>query len=98
HGAYSTETNWSQTNFTITGIPPGSYDVYATNRPVQAPVHGSVTGTLYSVATKCGFAASCTNHNPLKVTVKAGVITANIDPGDYPAEGVPIPAPPAVVV
>src|SRR5258707_10601701 len=80
HGAYSVETNWSQSNFTIKGIAPGSYYVFATNRPVQAPVHGCVQGALYSVAVKCGLDVSCTNHSPLRVTVKAGATDVNIDP------------------
>jgi hypothetical protein len=95
HGAYSVETNWSQSNFTIIGIAPGSYYVYATNRPVQAPVNGCVVGALYSAAVKCGLDVSCTNHSPLGVTVKAGVTAVNIDPGDYFTADALVPAPPA---
>jgi len=98
HGAYSVETNWSQSNFTIKGIAPGSYYVYATNRPIQAPVHGCVQGALYSVAVKCGLDVSCTNHSPLRVTVKAGVTAVNIDPGDYFTDDALVPAPPAWIV
>jgi hypothetical protein len=98
HGAYSVETNWSQSNFTIKGIPPGSYYVYATNRPVQAPVRGCVKGGLYSVAVKCGLDVSCTNHSPLLVTVRAGATAVNIDPADYFSADALVPAPPAWIV
>lgn len=98
HGAYSVETNWSQVNFTIKGVPPGSYYVYATNRVVQAPERGCVQGTLYSVASKCGYGDSCTNHNPQPVTVKAGATIVNIDPGDYGSDDALVPAPPSWIV
>ena len=98
HGAYSVETNWSQSNFTIKGIPPGSYYVYATNRPVQVPILGCVNGALYSAAVKCGLNVSCTNHSPLRVAVKAGVTAVNIDPGDYFTADALVPAPPAWIV
>jgi hypothetical protein len=97
HGAYSVETNWSQSNFTIKGIPPGSYYVYAINRPPQPSSHGCAQGALYSYAVKCGLDVSCTNHKPLRVTVKAGVTAANIDPDDEFSND-PIPAPPSWIV
>ena len=46
---------------------------------------------------KCGLDVSCTNHKPLRVTVKAGVTATNIDPDDEFSDD-PIPAPPSWIV
>lgn len=98
HGAYSTETIWNQSAYTIKGVAAGTYYVYATNRPVTCRTAGQVLGALYSSAVPCGLSVSCTNHAPLKVTVRTGATTAGIDPIDYYTSTSLVPRPPISVV
>ena len=44
HGAYSTETIAGQSSYTIKGVAPGEYFVFAAVRPLQCKGQGAVVG------------------------------------------------------
>lgn len=98
HGAYSSETVWNQSNYTMKGVAAGTYFVYATNRPVECREGGQVLGAVYSSAVPCGLSVTCTNHAPLKVTVRVGTTTTGIDPIDWYTDTALMPPPPLSVV
>jgi hypothetical protein len=97
-GAYSTETAWNQSTYTIKGISPGAYYVYSATRPLRCAENGTLTGALYSDAVKCGLDVSCTSHKPLAVVVRSGATTAAIDVTDWYSPDPTIPVPPSWIV
>jgi hypothetical protein len=98
HGAYSTETVWNQSTYTIIGLAPGTYFVYSARRPITIVAGDKVVGALYSTYVTCGLAATCSTHTPLKVTVTANATTPAIDPTDWYLSDAQVPAPPAAIV
>src|SRR5205823_5549841 len=96
--AFSTETIFGQSAYSIRGVEPGAYHVHATKRPVEPRSDGQVTGALYSAAVPCGLNVSCKDNSPLKVTVTANAITNGVDPIDWYTETALIPAPPPAIV
>ncbi|KPJ55143.1 hypothetical protein AMJ47_01340 [Parcubacteria bacterium DG_72] len=58
-------------------VPIGDYYVYA-KLPGQEDYEA-----YYSEFVTCGLKADCLSHDPVKVTVKAGEITENVDPYDW---------------
>lgn len=57
-------------------VPPGEYTVYARrpDNPYRAYYNEFVT---------CGLSVACTSHQPIPVTVTAGLTTSGIDPQDW---------------
>jgi hypothetical protein len=98
HGAYSTETLWGQSTYTINRVAPGAYYIYSARRPLQCGETGTFVGALYSEAVKCGLDASCTSHKPVKVMVGANATTRAIDVTDYYSPDPTIPIPPSWIV
>lgn len=58
-------------------VPPGDYNVYA-----FLPSQPSFKA-YYSDFVTCGLKYDCPSHNPIKVTVKAGKVSYQVDPGDW---------------
>jgi hypothetical protein len=65
-------------------VPAGTYYVFAT------VVNGETLGegfqgykAYYSEFVTCGLSVNCPSHAPIKVTLRAGQTSANIDPGDW---------------
>ena len=98
HGAYSTETLWNQSGYTILDVNPGAYFVYATNRLLECTPDGNVNGALYSTYVTCGLGTTCSTHTPIAVTVVSNKTTANIDPIDYYSSNPEVPPPPKAIV
>ena len=98
HGAYATETLWNQSSYTILGVNPGAYFVYATNRPVECTSDGKVNGALFSTYVTCGLGTTCSTHTPIAVTVISNKTTPNVDPIDYYSSNPEIPPPPRAIV
>jgi hypothetical protein len=96
HGAYSTETVSGQFSYTIKGVAPGAYYVFAALRPLICKGQGTVIGASYSAFATCG-SPSC-SHAPLEVIVKAGATTDQIYPSDWYSSDNLVPAPPIGIV
>ena len=88
---YSVETVVGQQHYTLLGVGPGDYFVFAT--PNMASFVGASSGARtaqvvrfpagYTRAVTCGLSVDCLDHSLIKVVVKAGVATAGIDPVDW---------------
>ncbi|KKS29712.1 MAG: hypothetical protein UV83_C0001G0325 [candidate division WWE3 bacterium GW2011_GWE2_43_18] len=63
-------------------LPAGEYYVYA-YVPNQPDATGQIYKAYYSEFVTCGMDVSCSNHEPVKVTVRQGEVTANVDPQDW---------------
>ena len=82
--AYFIDTAENQTTYQIDGLPPGDYYVIAYTKD------GSLAGG-YTQMVLCGLSVECTDHSLIPVTVHAGQVTDNINPGDWyaPADAFP---------
>jgi len=58
-------------------VPSGEYFVYASlpENPERK--------AYYSEFVTCGYANKCPSHQPIRVTVKAGITVDKVDPGDW---------------
>ena len=63
-------------------LPAGEYYVYA-YLPNLPDATGQIYKAYYSEFVTCGMDVSCTSHEPIKVTVKQGEVTQNVDPQDW---------------
>jgi hypothetical protein len=63
-------------------LPGGEYYVYA-YLPNLPDATGQTYKAYYSEFVTCGMDVSCTSHEPIKVTVKQGEVTQNVDPQDW---------------
>lgn len=60
----------------ILEVPVGSYLVYSQGE-------GDLYKAYYSEFVTCGLKATCLSHEPIAVSISAGQIVENVDPGDW---------------
>lgn len=75
---FYTDTALNQTEFILTGIPSGTYQVVA--YVLEGDTH---LGGGYSNFVTCGLSVECTDHNLIDVLVYPGSETFNINPVDW---------------
>jgi hypothetical protein len=85
---YYVETPEGASSYTITGLPPGPYQV------VAYVDFGGLAGG-YSQAVPCGLSVSCNDHSLITVNVTAGGTVTGADPIDFYAPPGSFPANPA---
>ncbi len=85
-------TNQGQSTYRIDDLPAGTYHVVAYSQAGGNSASGLSGG--YTAAVPCGLQASCTDHSLLDVTVTAGQVTSDINPGDWYAPSGTFPANP----
>ncbi len=95
--AYSAEIVAGQYTFSIKGVAPGAYHVFAAVRPLVCKGSGTVLGAAYSDFWKCGGDPACA-HTPVEVIVQAGATTDRVNPGDWFTSDNTVPAPPVEIV
>ena len=66
-----------RTPYTITGVRPGTYNVFA------YAMGNDRAGGAYTQYVKCGLNASCSDHTLIDVTVRAGETVRDIDVSDW---------------
>jgi hypothetical protein len=66
-----------KTPYTITGVRPGTYNVFA------YAMGNDRAGGAYTQYVKCGLNASCSDHSLIDVTVRAGETVRDIDVSDW---------------
>lgn len=64
--------------YTITGVRPGTYNLFAYVEDNQGPA-----GAAYTEYVKCGLRASCSDHSLIAVTVRAGETVREIEVSDW---------------
>lgn len=64
--------------YTITGVRPGTYNLFAYVEDNQGPA-----GAAYTEYVKCGLRASCSDHSLIAVTVRAGETVRDIEVSDW---------------
>jgi hypothetical protein len=74
---YWIQTAQDQSTYQMDGLPPGAYHVVAYALP-----DGKLAGR-YDQFYVCGLAQSCNDDNWVDVQVQAGVVTPNVDPGNW---------------
>jgi hypothetical protein len=77
---YKVESVSYQGRYTMQGVPTGDYFVYAVARWGNSQQR---FGAGYTKAIACGLSVDCTDHSPVTVHVKAGQMTAGVDPSDW---------------
>jgi hypothetical protein len=90
---YWVQTAQNQTAYQIDGLPPGRYTVFAYALP-----DGKLVGA-YDQFYVCGLHQGCTDLSLIEVEVQAGVVTPNINPGDWygdPTQWPPMPNDPSI--
>ena len=95
--AYSAEIVAGQFTYSIKGVAPGAYHVFAAVRPLVCKGNGTVLGAAYSDFWKCGGDPACA-HTPVEVIVQAGEPTEQVNPGDWFTSDNTVPAPPVAIV
>jgi hypothetical protein len=86
-------TSQGQSTYQIDGIQPGKYHVFAYAMP------DGKLAAAYDQFYLCGLHQGCTDLSLINVEVQAGVVTPNIDPGNWygdPAQWPPIPNDPNI--
>ncbi len=79
---YTVHTIRNQGAYSIRGVAPGSYKLYAD--PAGGPsTAGHRFGAAYTAAVGCGLAYGCNDHSVLTVEVSAGAAVTGIDVGDW---------------
>ena len=74
---YWIQTAQDQSTYQMDGLPPGAYHVVAYALP-----DGKLAGR-YDQFYVCGLAQGCNDDNWVDVQVQAGVVTPNVDPGNW---------------
>ena len=74
---YWIQTAQDQSTYQMDGLPPGTYHVVAYALP-----DGKLAGR-YDQFYVCGLAQGCNDDNWVDVQVQAGVVTPNVDPGNW---------------
>lgn len=90
---YWVQTTQNQTAYQIDNLPVGKYTVFAYALP-----DGKIVGA-YDQFYVCGLHQGCTDLSLIEVDVQAGVVTSNINPGDWygdPAQWPPMPNDPSI--
>lgn len=77
--------NEGSSTYQLDNLPPGNYYV------VAYVIGGGLNGG-YSQAVPCGLSVECGDHSLIAVTVNAGQVTYNVDPGDWYAPDGSFPA------
>src|ERR1700694_664270 len=87
---YTTEIIQNQTHYSMRGLRPGDYNVYATTRQIQVTgACGARTqsparfGGGYTKSVTCGLDVSCTDHSMINVHVSAGATVEKVEPNDW---------------
>ena len=75
---FYTDTVLNQTEFQLTGIPAGTYQVVAYLLEDENHMSGG-----YSYFVTCGLSVNCSDHNLIDVLVYPGLDTFNINPVDW---------------
>ena len=75
---FYTDTVLNQTEFQLTGIPAGTYQVVAYLLEDENHMSGG-----YSFFVTCGLSVNCSDHNLIDVLVYPGLDTFNINPVDW---------------
>ena len=83
-------TERDQQRFTLAGLAPGPYILVAF---VTSDSLGAISGS-YTRFVTCGLSASCTDHTPIAVVVRAGETTSDVDVLDWYAPPGTLPARP----
>lgn len=98
---YTVHTIRNQNNFSIQGVAPGSYQLYA-DPAGDSPAVGHRFGAAYTAAVGCGLAYGCNDHSVLTVEVSAGSAVTGINVGDWyaPPNSFPVvpPGDPLLVI
>src|SRR5438132_108169 len=71
-----------QGTYTIVGVPPGTYRLFAIPTGGFGPPPQRF-GASYTRAIACGSSSSCTDHSPIDVTVAPAQAVAGIDVNDW---------------
>lgn len=87
---YFVLTEQNQQTYQIDNIPPGTYHVFAYLLP-----DGSLVGA-YDQFYLCGLSVECTDFTLINVAVQAGVVTQNVNPGNWYSDSSTYPAMPAI--
>src|ERR1700682_363191 len=96
---YVVRTILNQGIYTIRGIPPGTYHLFAT--PTGGFGQGPQRfGAAYTRAVLCGLSVKCTDHTPIDVIVASGQAVTDINVSDwydsnradYPVVPMPFPS------
>lgn len=83
---YRTETVRFQPTYTIEGVAPGDYLVFAQSRVTRDPYPGMPQAQFdasYTKAIACGLSVACTDHTSIPIHVAAGTTTFGVDPVDW---------------
>lgn len=81
------DTILNASTYQIEGLEPGYYWITAYTIPNDNGAPSGLAGG-YTQAVLCGLSVDCTDHSLIAIEVKPGMVTGNIDPGDwYAAEG-----------
>lgn len=87
---YFVLTEQNQQTYQIDNIPPGTYHVFAYLLP-----DGSFVGA-YDQFYLCGLSVECTDFTLVDVVVQAGVITQDVNPGNWYNDSATYPAMPSI--
>ena len=87
---YHMVTQQGQTTYQIDNLPGGVYQVVAYTMGGNGFPAGLAGG--HTQATLCGYQVNCLDHTLINVTVTAGAVTPNINPGDFYAPPGAFPA------
>ena len=96
--AYAVQAVVDQLSYSIVGVPPGTYHVYASIRPVTSSpsTPGYLLGAGYTNFARCG-GNGYGNHDLVDVTIGANTHATDIDPIDW--YGIPaFAAPPMATI
>ena len=63
--------------FTISGVKPGTYNLFSYAEG------NDKAGGAYTEFVKCGLRATCSDHTPIEVTVRAGETVCDIEVSDW---------------
>lgn len=80
--------------FTMLGLEPGPYIVVAYPIDSTGAITGGGLAGSYTPAVACGLSTNCTQHTPIRVTVKGGDTLKGVDLLDWYAPAGTFPAPP----
>ena len=75
--------------YTINGVRPGTYHLFAYAKGSDK------AGGAYTEFVKCGALASCSDHTPINVTVRAGETVRDIEVSDWYAPSASWPTRPS---
>jgi hypothetical protein len=80
--------------YTMLGVEPGTYIVIAYAVDERGAARSDGPAGAYTPAISCGLGPNCTNHTPIRVTVKGGETMRNVDLLDWYAPAGTFPPPP----